>query len=105
MVAKNGENIPCVEVAKVVLVQCNLVDNQYQQKFDVLYTFMPNKSYAYLINVEPSKLVLLKTYNTDIDDIITFTDQNCRLLAIEDKMTATKFQTTTTLFGNKHSTI
>ena len=56
---------------------------------------MPNKSYAYLINVEPSKLVFLKTYNTDFDDI-TFTDQNCRLLAMEDKMTATKLQPTTT---------
>ena len=27
---KNGENVPCLRVAKVVLVQCNLVDNQYQ---------------------------------------------------------------------------
>ena len=25
---KNGENIPSLEVFKVVLVQCNLVDNQ-----------------------------------------------------------------------------
>ena len=27
---KNGENVPRLRVAKVVLVQCNLVDNQYQ---------------------------------------------------------------------------
>ena len=26
---KNGENIPSLEVVEVVLVQCNLVDNQY----------------------------------------------------------------------------
>ena len=26
---KNGENVPGLEVAEVVLVQCNLVDNQY----------------------------------------------------------------------------
>ena len=32
------------------------------------------------------KLVFLKIYNTDFDDIIiTFTDQNCRPLEIEDK--------------------
>ena len=63
-----------LEVVEVVLVQYNLVDNQYQQKSVVLYTFMPNKSYAYLLNVEPSNLVFLKTYNTEFDEsIITFT--------------------------------
>ena len=28
---KNGENVPSLEVDEVVLVQSNLVDNQYQQ--------------------------------------------------------------------------
>ena len=37
---KNGENVPSLEVVEVVLVQCNLIDNQYQQKSEVLYTFM-----------------------------------------------------------------
>ena len=32
---KNGENVPSLEVFEVVLVQCNLVDNQYQQKSEV----------------------------------------------------------------------
>ena len=50
---KNGENIPSLQVVEVVLVQCNLVDNQYQQKSEVLYTFTLNKSYAYLLNGEP----------------------------------------------------
>ena len=40
---KNGENVPSLEVAEVVFVQCNLVDNQYQRKSEVLY---PNKSYS-----------------------------------------------------------
>ena len=44
----NGENVPSLEVVEVVLDQCNLADNQYQQKSAVLYTFTPNKSYAYL---------------------------------------------------------
>ena len=34
---KNGENIPSLEVIEVVLVQCNLVDNQNQQTSEVLY--------------------------------------------------------------------
>ena len=75
---KNGENVPSLEVAEVVLVQCNLVDNQYQQKLEVPWTFRSNKSYAYLINVQSINLVFLKTYNTEEFDefIITFTDRN-----------------------------
>ena len=53
---------------------------------DVLYTFASNKSYAYLLNVEPSNLVFLKSYNTEFDEIIiTITNQNGRPLEIEDK--------------------
>ena len=58
---KNGGNVPSLEVFEVVLVWCNLVHNQYQQKSEVLGTFPPNISYAYLLNVEPSNLVFLKT--------------------------------------------
>ena len=36
---KNGEKVPSLEVVKRVLVQCNLVDNQYQQKAEVLYFY------------------------------------------------------------------
>ena len=57
--------MPSLEVVEVVLVQCNLVDNQCQQKSEVLHTFTPNKSYPYLLNVELSNLVFLKTYNTE----------------------------------------
>ena len=59
---KNGENVPSLEITEIVLVQCNLVDNQYQQKSEVLYTFTPNKSCAYLLNVEPSNLVYIKYF-------------------------------------------
>ena len=77
-------------MVEVVLVQCNLVDNQYQQRSERLYTFTPNKSYTYLLNVEPSSLVFLKTYNTEFDEIIiTFMDQNGRILGIEDKFNLT----------------
>ena len=82
---KNGEKVP--EVIEVVLVQYNLVDNQYQQTSEVSYTFTRNKFYAYLSSVEPSNLVFWKTYDTELDEtIITFTDQNGRALEIEDKV-------------------
>ena len=87
---KTGIHVPNLEVAEVVLVQCNLADNQYQQKSEVLYTFTSNISYAYLLNVKPSNLVFLKTFNTELDEIlITFTSQNGRLLEIEDKVNLT----------------
>ena len=87
---KTGEKVSSLEVVEVVFLQCNLVDNQYQQKSEVLYTFTPNKSYAYLLIVEPGNLVLLKTYNTGFDEIIIrFTDQKGRPLEIEDKIDLT----------------
>ena len=51
---KNGKNVFGLEVVEVALFQCNLIYNQCQQKSEALYTFMPNKSYAYLLNVETS---------------------------------------------------
>ena len=35
-----------LEVVEVVEVQCNLIDNQYQQKSEVSYNFTPNKSFC-----------------------------------------------------------
>ena len=40
---KNGENIPHLEINEVVLVHCNIVNNNYQQNSNVLCTFVPNK--------------------------------------------------------------
>ena len=66
---------------KSFVENCNLVDNQYQQKSEVLCSFTLNKSYAYLLNVEPKTLVFLKTWNTGFGKIIiTFMDQNGRPL-------------------------
>ena len=87
---KNGKNTPNFENFEIVLVQHNLVDNQYQQKSEVWHTFKSNKSRAYLLNVEPSILVFSKTNNTELDDfIITFTNQNGRPLGIKGKVSLT----------------
>ena len=81
---KIGEKVPNLEVVIVFLVQCNFKDNQYQQKSEVLYTFTPNNSYNYSLNVEPSNLLFLRTYVTEFDEIIiTFMDQNVRPLEID----------------------
>ena len=68
--SRNEKNVPSLEIVEAVLVHCNLLDNQYQQKSELLYIFTPNKSYAYLLNVDPSNLVFLKTYNTEFNEII-----------------------------------
>ena len=54
---------------EAVLIQYNLVDNQYQQKSEVFYVFTPNNSYAYLVNVQQNNLVFLKIYNTEFHEI------------------------------------
>ena len=66
---KNGENLPSFEVVGIVLEQCNLVNTRCQQKSQVLYTFMPNNSCDYMLNVEPSNLLFLKTNNTEFHKI------------------------------------
>ena len=45
---ENGENVANLEIAEVVLVHCNVVNNNYQQNSRVLYTFIPNKSFSQL---------------------------------------------------------
>ena len=58
----------------------------------MLYTFTHNKSYAYLLNIELSNLVFLKTCNTEFDDIkITFSDETGRPLEIEDRVNLALF--------------
>ena len=51
---KNIQNVPSIQVVEVVLVQCNIVNSQYQRKSEVLYSFTSNKHYADLLNDEPN---------------------------------------------------
>ena len=46
---ENGENVPHLEITEVILVHCNIVNNDYQQHSRVLYTFLPNKSFGKLL--------------------------------------------------------
>ena len=40
---QNGEIVPRLATAEVVLVHCHLVSNNYQQVSKVLFNFLPNK--------------------------------------------------------------
>ena len=46
---KYGENVPHLEITEVVLVHCDVVNNDYQQDSRVLYTFVPNKRFGNLL--------------------------------------------------------
>ena len=43
---KNGENVPNLEISKVVLVHCNIVNDDYQQDSKVLYRFVSSKPFG-----------------------------------------------------------
>ena len=85
---KNGENVPCLEIMEVVLVHCNIVNNDYKQDLRVLYTFVPNKPFGSLLEI--ANHIYLKTFNSEFQTIeVWFTDQNNQLLETEDRINLT----------------
>ena len=67
--------MPHLEITEVVLVHCNIADNDYQQDSRVLHTFVPNKWFGSLLQISPANYVFLKTFNSEFQDIeVWFTD-------------------------------
>ena len=62
---KNSENMPHLEITKVVLVHCNVVNNDYQQDSRFLYTFDPNKPFGSLFEISPKNHIFLKIFNSE----------------------------------------
>ena len=54
-----------LEIAEVVLMHCNNVNNDYKKDSRVLHIFLlyPNKSFGLLLNMSPKSSVFLKTLN------------------------------------------
>ena len=67
---RNGENVLHLEITEVVLVHCNIVNNDYQQNSRVLYTFVPNKPFGTLLEISPASHIFLETFNSKYDEII-----------------------------------
>ena len=87
---KNGKNLPHLEINEVVLVHCNIVNNDYQQDSRVLYTFVSNKSFSSLLEISPTNHIFLKTFNFEVqDNRVWFTDQNSQPLEIEERINLT----------------
>ena len=62
---KNGETVFHLEITELVLVHCNLVNNDCQQDSGILYTFVPNKPFGSLLEISPTNHIFLKTFNSD----------------------------------------
>ena len=57
---ESSKNVHYLEITEVLLVHCNIVNNNHQQKSRVLYTFVPNKSFVQLFDISPKNLMFLK---------------------------------------------
>ena len=49
----NAENLPYLEITEVVLIHCNIVNNDCQLNSRVLHTFVPNESFGQLLDISP----------------------------------------------------
>ena len=79
--------MPHLETTQVVLVHCDIDNNDYQQDSRVLYMFVPNKPFGSLLEISPTNHIFLKTFNSEYDEIkVCFTDQNSQPLEIEDRI-------------------
>ena len=73
---RNDENVPYLEITEVVLVYCNIVNNDYHQDSRVLYTFVPNKPFVSLLEFWPTNFMFLKIFKSEFQEVdVGFTDQ------------------------------
>ena len=82
---KNGGSVSHLEITELLLVQCKLVNNDYQQDSRILYTFVPNKPFGSLLQISTANHIFLKLFNSELQEIkVWFTDQTSKPLEAED---------------------
>ena len=87
---ENGENLTRLEIIEVVLIPCNIINNDYQQDSRVLQTFVPNKPFSQLLDISRKNLIFLKTFTSEFSFIeVWLTDDNSKPREIEDKIDIT----------------
>ena len=87
---RNGENVPHLKIKKVVLIHCNITNNDYHQDSRVLYTLVPNKTFRSLLEISPTNSIFLKTLNSEFSYTeVLFKDQNSQPLEIEYRINLT----------------
>ena len=84
---ENGENVPNLEIPEVILVHCNIVNNDCQLHSRILYRFVPNKVFGQLLDNTLQNFLFLKALDSQFLYIeVWFTDKNHKTLQIEDKI-------------------
>ena len=78
------------EVTELVLIHCNIVNNDGQKDLRVLYTFVPNKPFCSLLEIVSKNFIALKTFNIEFSNIqVWFTNQNSQPLQIKGRLNLT----------------
>ena len=54
---KDGKNVSYLEITDVTLVQCSIVNNNYQRNSRVLYRFVQNKSFGQLLEISSTNFI------------------------------------------------
>ena len=87
---KKSENVPHLEITEVVLVHCNIVNNDYQKDSRVLYKFVLNKPFGSLFEISPTNFISLKTFNSEFKATeVWFTGPNSQPLEVENRINLT----------------
>ena len=77
---KNGENVAHLEITQVLLVDCNIVNNDYEQDSRVLFTFVPNKPFGnslkFLQKIISSKKHLTQNFKPLMYDLLIKIDNH-----------------------------
>ena len=82
--------MPHFEITEVILVHCNIINNDYQQDSIISYTFVLNKPFGSLIEISLPNHIFLTTFNYNFQEIkVWFTDQNSIPVEKEDKTNLT----------------
>ena len=60
---ENGENVIHLKINKVILINCNVVNINYQQNSKLLYAFVLDKLMVQLLEISPTNFMFLKAFN------------------------------------------
>ena len=73
-----------------VLINCNIVNNDYQQDSRMLYSFFPNKAFVQLLDNSPKNVIFLKTFDSKFSYLqVWSTNQNSKPLKIRNTINIT----------------
>ena len=86
---KNGEDVPHFQIKWIVLVHCNIVNNDYQKDSRVLASRVKSP-FGSLLETSPTNVIPLKTFNSEFQATeVWFTDQKGQPLEIKERVNLT----------------